>query len=181
MQRPDSNTIFMGLLFTVFVVLGVSFMSELVFHHEKPEVKGYKIEVADAGNDGAQEAEAEEEQIGPLLASADITAGEKLLKRCVACHSFEEGGANKVGPQLYDIVNRTIGSVDGFGYSKALEEYAADKVWTYEELDGFLKKPSKWIKGTAMGFAGLKKIEDRANIIAYMRTLSGSPAPLPSE
>lgn len=181
MQRLDTNTIFMGLLFTVFVVLGVSFLSELVFHHEKPEVKGYKIEVADAGNGDADATEAEEELIGPLLASADVTAGEKLLKRCVACHSFDEGGANKVGPQLYDIVNRQIGGVGDFGYSGALTDYAADKVWTYEELDGFLKKPSKWIKGTAMGFAGLKKIEDRANIIAYMRTLSGSPAPLPGE
>ena len=181
MQKPDINTIFMGLLFTIFVVLGVSFLSELVFHHEAPETKGYKIEVADAGNSDAGAEAAPVEKIGPLLATADVAAGEKLLKRCTACHSFEEGGKNKVGPALYNVVNNAIGSVDGFGYSGGLTSYAEGKVWSYEELDGFLKKPSKWIKGTAMGFAGLKKIEDRANIIAYMRTLSGSPAPLPAE
>ena len=180
MQLPNSNTIFMGLLFAVFVVLGLSFISELVFHHKTPETKGYKIEVADTGNAGGEE-EVAVEEIGPLLATADLAAGEKLLKRCVACHSFEEGGANKVGPALYNTVNRAIGSVADFGYSGSLKDYAADKTWTYEELDGFLKKPSKWIKGTAMGFAGLKKIDDRANLIAYMRTLSGSPAPLPGE
>lgn len=181
MHKLDINTVFMGLLFTIFVVLGVSFLSELIFHHEAPETKGYKIEVADAGNSDAGAEAAPVEEIGPLLATADIAAGEKLLKRCTACHSFEEGGKNKVGPALYNVVNKAIGTADGFGYSGGLTGYAADKVWSYDELDGFLKKPSKWIKGTAMGFAGLKKIQDRANIIAYMRTLSGSPAPLPAE
>lgn len=180
MQVPNFNTIAMGFLFTVFVVLGLSFLSELAFHVDKPEVSGYQIEVTEVESASA-DAAPEEEAIGPLLASADVAAGEKLLKRCVACHSFEEGGANKVGPQLWDIVNREIGAVADFGYSGSLEEYAADKKWTYDELNGFLKKPSKWIKGTAMGFAGLKKIDDRANLIAYMRTLSSEPAPLPAE
>lgn len=180
MKLPDFNTLAMGFLFTIFIVLGLSFLTEGIFHVEKPEKPGYAIEVAEA--EGAAGAEEEVvELIAPLLASADAAAGEKLAKRCTACHSFEKGGADKVGPALYGVVGANIGSVDGFGYSSAMVEYSADKKWSYEELDGFLKKPSKWIKGTAMGFAGLKKIEDRANIIAYMRGLSDSPIPLPSE
>ncbi|MEO1065937.1 MAG: cytochrome c family protein [Pseudomonadota bacterium] len=180
MDTPNFNTIAMGFLFTLFIVLGLNFVSELAFHPEAPEVSGYQIEVAETASAAAEDAP-EEEPIGVLLASADIGAGEKLIKRCVACHSFEDGGANKVGPQLWDIVNRDMGAVSSFGYSGALEEYGAGKQWTYEELDGFLKKPNAWIKGTAMGFAGLKKPDDRANIIAYMRTLSANPAPLPAQ
>lgn len=180
MKFPDFNTIAMGFLFTIFVALGLSFLTELVFHVDKPEKPGYVIEVAEAeGAAGAKEEAAE--LITPLLASADVAAGEKLLKRCTACHAFEKGGPNKVGPHLYGVVGNDIASVGDFGYSKGMTEYAAGKKWSYEELDGFLKKPSKWIKGTAMGFAGLKKIEARANLIAYMRTLSDSPIPLPSE
>lgn len=180
MKLPDFNTIAMGFLFTIFVALGLSFLTELVFHVEKPEKPGYIIEVAEAeGASGA--AEEVVELIGPLLASADVGAGEKLLKRCTACHSFEKGGPNKVGPYLYDVVERDIAGVGDFGYSGSMTDYGAGKKWTYDELDGFLKKPSKWVKGTAMGFAGLKKIEDRANLIAYMRTLSDSPVALPAE
>jgi cytochrome c len=114
-----------------------------------------------------------------LLASADLAKGEKVGKKCVACHNFNEGGKNKVGPGLYDIVNRPIASVDGFGYSGALKTYAAEKTWTYEELNGFLYKPKAHVKGTSMGFAGLKKTADRANMIGYLRTLAASPAALP--
>ncbi|MEP6355603.1 MAG: cytochrome c family protein [Hyphomicrobiales bacterium] len=180
MKLPDFNTIAMGFLFTIFIALGVSFLSELVFHVEKPEKPGYIIEVAEAEGAAGTEEEAVE-LIGPLLASADVGAGEKLVKRCTACHSFEKGGANKVGPYLYDVVGRDIAGVSDFGYSGSMAEYGAGKKWTYDELDGFLEKPSKWIKGTAMGFGGLKKIEARANLIAYMRTLSDNPTPLPSE
>lgn len=180
MKLPDFNTMAMGFLFTVFIAMGLSFLSEVVFHVDKPEQAGYIIEVAEAAG-AAGEAEEAVELITPLLASADLGAGEKLVKRCTACHSFENGGPNKVGPHIYDVVGRDIAAVGDFGYSSGMTEYGAGKKWSYEELDGFLKKPSQWVKGTSMGFAGLKKIEDRANIIAYMRTLSENPIPLPAE
>lgn len=170
----------MGFLFTVFIVLGLNFLSELAFHPKKPEVSGYQIEVPETATAAVKEEEAEL-PIATLLASADAAAGEKVAKRCSSCHSFDEGGANKVGPALWDIVNRDMGAAAGFGYSGALTEYGAGKKWTYEELNGFLKKPKDYIKGTSMGFAGLKKPADRANIIAYMRAQSGNPAPLPAE
>lgn len=179
MQLPNFNTLAMGFLFTVFIALGLNFVTELVFHTEHPETPGYKIEVAQAESAGAAAEEPAGKPIGELLASADLAAGEKLTKRCTACHAFEKGGANKVGPYLYGVVERDIASAAGFGYSGSMTDYSAGKKWTYEELDGFLTKPGDWVKGTAMGFAGLKKAEDRANIIAYIRTLSDNPAPLP--
>lgn len=181
MKLPDFNTLAMGFLFTIFVALGLSFMSETVFHVEAPETPGYRIEVAEASDTPtADAAETAEPPIGSLLASADVGAGEGLLKRCTACHSFEEGGPNKVGPHLWDVVGRDIAAVGDFGYSGAMKEYGAGKKWTFEELNGFFTKPSGWIKGTAMGFAGLKNPEDRANLIAYMRTLSQNPVALPT-
>ena len=123
------------------------------------------------------------EPIAPLLASADIDNGIKAFKKCAACHTAEEGGANKVGPNLWNIVNRTVATAPDFGYSTAMTEYAdgGANSWTYAHLNGFLAAPKKFIKGTAMGFAGLKKTEDRADIIAYLRSLSASPAPLPAD
>ncbi|MDH3593724.1 MAG: cytochrome c family protein [Rhodospirillales bacterium] len=114
----------------------------------------------------------------PLLAAADVAAGQKVSRKCTSCHTVEEGGANKIGPNLWNLVGRAIASVDGFTYSKGLQEKSGNG-WTYENLDGFLGKPKDWAPGTKMSFAGLKKIEDRANLIAYLRSLSGSPAPLP--
>ncbi|MEM8794857.1 MAG: cytochrome c family protein [Pseudomonadota bacterium] len=179
MAIPSFNTIAMGVLFALFVALGLNFLAEKAFYVKKPEVKGYKIEVADASGEGADAPVEEAKPIGVVLASADASAGEKVARRCVACHSFDEGGANKVGPALYDIVNRPMGNIDGFNYSSALVAYGEGKTWTYEELYGFLKKPGDWIDGTSMGFAGLNKQDDRANLIAYMRSLSPEPAPLP--
>ncbi|MEM7072138.1 MAG: cytochrome c family protein [Pseudomonadota bacterium] len=117
------------------------------------------------------------EPILPLLASADLARGEKLARRCVACHSFDAGGANRVGPNLYDIVGKQMAAVDGFAYSSALRE--AGGSWDYETLSQFINNPKGAFPGTKMNFAGLRKSNDRASIIAWMRTLSDNPAPLP--
>ncbi len=114
-----------------------------------------------------------------LLASADITAGEKLSKKCVACHSFNSGGKNKVGPNLWNILNQSKASKDGYSYSKALKEFGGE--WDYQSLNAFLLKPKNYINGTKMNFSGLKKTKDRANIIAWLRSLSDNPEPLPTE
>ncbi len=114
--------------------------------------------------------------ITPLLASASIEAGAEIFKRCAACHSIEKGGANKIGPALWGTVNRKVGALEGFKYSAALSNYG--KNWTFEELNAFLHKPMKYIKGTKMAFGGLKNETDRANIIAFMNSKGDNPAPL---
>ena len=176
------NQIAMAVLGTVFVLFGVSLISESLFHSEAPETPGYTIAVAEgSGGETTDTADAGPayEPITALLASADVGAGETVAKKCASCHSFEKGGPNKVGPDLYAVVDRPIASHEGFSYSAALTEYGKDKTWTYEELNGFLFKPKAHVKGTAMGFAGLPKTADRANIIAWLRTQADTPAPLP--
>ena len=103
--------------------------------------------------------------------------GEKLFKKCATCHNYEKGGENKVGPQLWNLINRPKANVDGFAYSKALAEYGGE--WSYEELAEFLYKPKKFAKGTKMNFAGLKKVQDRANIVLFLRKQAENPVPLP--
>ncbi|MCL4109749.1 UNVERIFIED_CONTAM: hypothetical protein GTU68_018476 [Idotea baltica] len=105
-----------------------------------------------------------------LLASADAGSGERVFNKCKACHKLEDG-ANGTGPHLYSVVNRATGAVDGFGYSGAL--VAVTDAWTPEALDGFLENPKSYAPGTKMAFAGLKKAEDRANLIAYLSTIGG--------
>ena len=177
------NTYAGTFLGTVFVMMTVGILGEAIFHSETPEQAGFAIAVTegDGGGEAAAPAAPTIEPVSPLLASADVGAGEKVFKKCAACHTGEEGGANKVGPNLWNIINRPVASHEGFKYSSAMTEFAASgAVWDYEDLNHFLKKPKDFISGTAMGFAGLSKVQDRADLIAYLRTLSASPAPLPA-
>ncbi|MDX1950481.1 MAG: cytochrome c family protein [Rickettsiales bacterium] len=148
-------------------------------HSETDEKRGYKIEgvVADAN---ATEAKAEEIDKLALIASADATAGANVAKKCVACHSFEKGGANKVGPNLWNIVNKAKAETAGFQYSKTLLDMKSQK-WGYEELWAFINAPQAYAKGTKMAFAGVKNPQDLANLIAHLRNFSDSPAPLPAK
>lgn len=183
MNSSYFNMISSAFLGTVFFVLTISFLSEGLFHSEAPEKEGFIIEVAESTGAPTGDEAPVLPPISPLLADASVEAGEKVFKKCAACHTVEEGGANKVGPGLWNIVNTAFGVKDGFGYSSALKAFAAENsgiVWNYENLNEFLLKPSAYMKGTAMGFAGLKKETDRANVIAYLRSLSSDPAPLPS-
>lgn len=117
---------------------------------------------------------------GTLLASADISAGERVARRCTSCHSFEEGGRNGTGPALYGVMGRDVGAVDGFRYSNAMLEYAEGGTeWMYQNMYDYLENPGGYVSGTAMSFAGLRDQEDRINIIAYMRSLDSDPLPLP--
>ncbi|MBO3758522.1 cytochrome c family protein [Ciceribacter sp. L1K23] len=171
-----------ALLGTVFVLMSVSIASEGIFHSEAPETEGYAI-VAEAPADaGAGEAEAVvETPIATLLASADAAAGEAVFKKCASCHNADKGGANKVGPNLFGVVGHPVASHEGFSYSAALKDFSqgGSVTWTFENLNHFLTAPKKFVPGTAMGFAGLKKDDERANLIAYLRTLSDNPLPLP--
>lgn len=182
MNAFQLNKIAMAVLGIIFVIMGISILSESFFHSEEPKVAGYEIKAEEKAPEAKTEANANAkpyEDIAPLLASADLEAGAKVSKKCGACHTFEKGGKNKVGPHLYDIVGRAIAGVDDFGYSSALKAYGDGKTWTYEELNGFLYKPKKHVKGTAMGFSGLKKTADRANLIGWLRTHSDAPVALP--
>ena len=111
------------------------------------------------------------------MALGDVTSGEKIFKKCAACHSINKGGKNKIGPALYNVVGRAVGGVDDYKYSKALASYG--KEWTFEELNGFLQKPASYLKGTKMSYAGLRKEKDRASVIKYLNQNSDSPKPLP--
>lgn len=181
MNSFELNKILGALLGAVFVIFSVSILSDAIFSSPPPATPGYAIEVTEDAGAGASDGPAEPEPIAPLLASADAGKGENIFKRCQACHTVDEGGANKVGPNLWEIVDRPIASHEGFGYSAAMQEFAqgGSVTWTYENLDHFLANPKGFISGTAMAFAGLKKIEDRADLIAYLRQHASSPAPLP--
>lgn len=173
-----------ALLGTVFVLMTVSIASESIFRSEKPEKEGYAIvaEGTAEGAAGAETAAVVETPIATLMASADATAGEVVFKKCTSCHTGGKGGANKVGPNLFGVVERPVASHEGFGYSAAMKDFSkgGSETWTYENLNQFLTSPKKFVAGTAMGFAGLKKEEERANLIAYLRSLSDAPVALPT-
>ena len=179
MDSFELNKIVAAILMVGLLIIGLGKLSKAIFHVEKPETPGYKIEVEQATNVSSTAKEVVEEKIdiAALMAMGDVTAGEKIFKKCVACHSIEKGGKNKIGPALYNVVGRKIGSISDYKYSKSLIAY--DKNWNFEELNGFLTKPSKWIKGTKMAYAGLRKEKDRASVIKYLNQNSDSPVPLP--
>ncbi len=143
-----------------------------------PEKRGYSVAGAETEQPGAAPAAEEKPvDITTFLASADPAKGEALAKPCTTCHTFEQGGANKVGPNLWGVVGNKHGHKEDFTYSKAMGEHPG--TWGYQELSEFLTKPAKYLPGTKMAFAGLKKPEDRANILAYMNKMSGSPVAYP--
>ena len=146
---------------------------------EKPKTPGYAVEVEQASGSSITTTEVVEKvvDIAALMALGDIASGEKIFKKCAACHSINKGGKHKIGPALYNVVGRKVGGVEDYKYSKALIAY--EKEWTFEELNGFLIKPAKHIKGTKMAYAGLRKEADRASVIKYLNANSDSPLPLP--
>jgi cytochrome c len=141
----------------------------------------YPVDWAAIEGDGAGEVEVVEAgpvDYGMLLASADISSGERITRRCQSCHTFDDGGATGTGPNLFDIVGRDIAAIAGFGYSDALNDLEGG--WSFEALDGFLESPRNFASGTAMSFAGLRNEDDRMDLIAYLRSLSNSPVALPA-
>ena len=179
MDSFEFNKIAAAFLTTALVFIGIKEIGNALYHVENPEKSAYVVEgVEVAANTGQIEKKVIQTlaPITPLLASASVEAGAKVFKKCASCHSINQGGKNNIGPALWGVVNRKIGGIEGFKYSKALSAYG--KNWSFEELNGFLHKPRKYIKGTKMAFAGLRKEKDRANVIAYMNSKSSSPAPL---
>lgn len=164
-----------GFCGALLVFLLGSWVAEILYHggggHGEKHAEGYAIEVEDAGASGGMAAAADDgPDFAELYAMADASKGEKVFGKCKACHKLEDG-ANGTGPHLFGTVGRDIGSIGGFGYSDVLA--SLDGNWTPEALNGFLENPKGFAPGTKMGFAGLKKVEDRANIIAYLQTIGG--------
>lgn len=166
---------------TVFVVMTVGIASDSIFYSPAPEAPGFAIAVLDDPG-GAEPVEDEGLQpITPLLASADIEAGAGVFRKCQACHVVEPGGANRTGPNLWNIVNLPAASHSDFRYSTAMEEYAAEgKIWDFEALNRFLAAPDEYIDGTSMGFAGLNRENERRDIIAWLAQQADTPFPLPT-
>ena len=178
MDSFEINKIVAAVLMVALIVIGIGKLSDVIFYVEKPDKPGYSVEVESSTVSTSTATKDEEKiDIAALLAMGDIAHGEKVFKKCAACHSIVKGGKNAIGPALYNVVGRKIGAIEDYKYSKALVAY--DKNWTFEELNGFLIKPAKWIKGTKMAYAGLRKEKDRASVIKYLNENSDSPLPLP--
>ena len=176
MDSFEINKIIAAIILVVAIIIGLDRISDSVFHVNKPEKPGYKIEVVSTSTSSESEA-IETIDIAALMALADLDHGKKIFKKCSACHSIKSGGGNKIGPALYNVVGRAVGGVQDYKYSKSLITYGNE--WTFEELNGFLIKPAKWIKGTKMAFAGLKDEKDRASVILFMNQNGDNPTPLP--
>ena len=179
MDSFELNKIIAAVLMVALLVIGIGKISNVIFHVDKPEKPGLAVEVAQVSSSASAQEEKIEEKvdISLIMAQGDVGSGEQIFKKCVACHSIAKGEGNKIGPALYNVVGRKIGSVENYKYSNALIEYG--KEWNFEELNGFLEKPTAYIKGTKMAFAGLRKEEDRASVIKYLNQNSDNPVPLP--
>ena len=177
MDSFEINKIITAVFLVVLVVFGVGKISDLIFEVKKPDVDGYKVEIKEGSSSATLVSSENQVDIAALLAMGDIEHGKKVFKKCAACHSINQGGGNKIGPKLWNVMFRPVGSITDYKYSNALSSY--DKEWSWEEMNGFLIKPSTWIKGNKMGFAGLKSEKDRASVILYLNQSSDIPKNLP--
>jgi cytochrome c len=178
MDSFELNKILGAILGTCLVVLATSFTAGAIFAPATPEKPGYAIAVKETTGGAKEAAPPPSEPIEKLLQTASAEKGEAAAKKCGACHTFEKGGPNRVGPNLYGIVGDQRGEGRGFNFSAAMK--AKGGTWTYDDLNQFITNPKGFIPGTAMGFAGIQKDSERADVIAYLRTLSDSPVPLPT-
>ena len=176
MDSFEINKVLAAVLVVFLVVFGIGKVSDIVFHVEKPNTSAYKVEFAEADG-SATSTSVQTVDIAALLALGTVEHGQKVFKKCSACHSIKKGGRNNIGPALYNVLGRNMGALEDYKYSKALIAFGKD--WTFNEMNSFLIKPTSYIKGTKMAFAGLKKEKDRASVILYMNANSDSPLVLP--
>ena len=180
MDSFELNKIIGAILMTALIVIGINKLSDTIFHVEKPEKSAYKVEgveLASSSDVNTEVKEVVQLDIKEILAMGNLAHGEKVFKKCSACHIVAKGGKNKIGPALYGIVGKASAVSEGYSYSKALKAHG--KNWSFEELNAYLLKPQAHIKGTKMAFAGLRKDKDRASVILYLNSQSDSPLPKP--
>ena len=176
MDSFEINKIIAAVLMVVILVIGIDKVSDIIFHVEKPKTPGYAVDIEQTSTTSTETTE-EKINITAFMTMGDVATGEKVFKKCKSCHSIKQGGGNKIGPKLWNVMFRSVGAVEDYKYSKALISYK--KEWNWEEMNGFLIKPSKWIPNNKMGFAGLKSEKDRASVILYLNQNSDNPRPLP--
>jgi cytochrome c len=178
MNSFELNKILGAILGTCLIMLALNIGAGAIFAPEKPAKPGFNIAVKEGGEgEKAGAAKEPEQPIETLLAKASIEKGQTAAKQCQACHTFEKGGPNRVGPNLWNIVNRPRASEAGFNYSAAMKSKGGN--WSFDELNKFLANPRGYVPGTAMTFAGMSRAEQRADIIDYLHTLADNPVPLP--
>ena len=178
MDSFELNKIMGAILGTCLVLLVTNFAAQAIFAPQKPEKPGFEIAVKEDASGGAEATKAAEVPIEQLLANASVEKGQAASKKCAACHTFDKGGPNKVGPNLWGIVGNHHAHAEGFSYSSAMQAKSGEP-WNYEALNHFISSPRTYVPGTKMTFAGVSKASERADIIAYLRTLSDNPVPLP--
>ena len=174
------NKIVVSIVLAIILILGINKITDVIFYTEKPEKSAYQVtSVTTTTSTTTSETSLENpvsENIMTLFASTSAVDGAKVFKKCAACHSIAQGGGNKIGPALWNVLGRQAGSISDYKYSKAMTAHG--KVWSFEEMNGFLTKPKDWIKGTKMSFPGLKNAKDRAAVILYMNESTNSPLPI---
>tara|TARA_B110000438_G_scaffold150962_1_gene145056 strand:- start:124 stop:654 length:531 start_codon:yes stop_codon:yes gene_type:complete len=174
------NKIIVSIIFAAVLVFGINKITDAIYYVEKPEKSAYQVDsviaVASTTSEKKSSSDLGSENIMALFASTSSADGAKIFKKCAACHSIAQGGGNKIGPALWSVLGRKVGSVSDYKYSKAMAAHG--KIWTFEEMNGFLIKPKDWIKGTKMSFAGLKNAKERAAVILYMNENTDNSLPL---
>ena len=186
MDSFELNKIIGAILGTLLFVMGAGFLAEAVYHPIEGRGPGYELPEPEAAHGGEEVAEEPQVSLGTLLASANVEQGEAAVRKCQSCHNFDEGAGNKQGPNLHGVAGRQIASVEGFSYGEALAAMGASgETWTYEHLNDFLTAPKDFAPQTKMNFGGVKSPEERANILAYLASISPGapefPAPAPAE
>jgi len=173
------NKIVVSVVLAIILILGINKIADLIFYVEKPEKSAYQVANLNSTTDSPSSETSENSSstnIMALFSSTSKADGEKVFKKCAACHSIAKGGGNKIGPALWGVLGRKVGSISEYKYSKAMVTYG--KSWSFEEMNGFLTKPKEWIKGTKMAFAGLKNAKDRAAVILFMNQNTDNPLPI---
>ena len=179
MDSFELNKILGALLGTALVTLTLNITANAIFTPSKPEKPGYDIPLPEQAAPGKAGPAEPEQPLEARLATSDPKRGETTAKQCIACHTFEKGGPNRVGPNLWGVVGRAKAAVAGFNYSAAMKNKGG--TWTYEELDKYLQKPNAMVPGTTMTFAGITRANQRADLINYLHTLADNPPPLPTK
>jgi len=180
MDSFELNKIIGAILLTALMVIGLGKFTDFLFHVDKPEKSAYQVEGLEGISNElvkTEDKKMQEVDIPQLLALGNIAHGEKVFKKCSACHMNAADGKNRIGPNLWGVIGRQVGSISDYKYSKSLIAYG--KNWNFEEINGFLIKPQAYIKGTKMAFAGLRKEKDRASVILYLNSKSETPLPTP--